>query len=187
MPLYITDQTGRKTTNLTVGPVMSRAKKPPPGWGGESARQTEHMPGSIAVAQAEVCVTTEMIGISSASAHHSPSRYAGAAFFSLPGLYSAVARRSPGRPACQPLGVPPAPSQRSRRGSIWLAKSVAVAGIAFDRPCRTKRPSCQSPAAYRFSIQAVALSMPSEGGDEIAACGESNGRSEAVGACSGGS
>jgi hypothetical protein len=45
-----------------------------------------------------------------------------------------------------------------------LAKSVAVAGVAFDRPCRTKRPSCQSPAAYRFSIQAVALSMPNEGG-----------------------
>ena len=38
-------------------------KEAPPGWGGESARQTEHMPGSIAVAQAEVCVTTEMIAL----------------------------------------------------------------------------------------------------------------------------
>jgi hypothetical protein len=51
--------------------------------------------------------------------------------------------------------------------------------MGFDRPCRTQRPSCQSPAASRFSIQAVALTMPSKG-NEIAACGEGNGRSEAV-------
>ena len=38
-------------------------KEAPPRWGGESARQDEHTPGSIAVAQAEVCVENGMMAM----------------------------------------------------------------------------------------------------------------------------